>query len=155
MRILIACAVALLATSALAEEKCTIEAGPGDVVSKHGTVTIEAGRKVEDAVALDGDVVVRAGASVKNAVAVHGNVVVEDGATVRKSAVTVGGTVKAGAQAKVHDRVELSDDGLKVKGDDGDDLALNLTVSGESLGKKIVDEVLAKVKHCRVVVTNH
>lgn len=141
----------LVAVPALAADECKIEAGPNDVVKKSGDLTIEAGQEVEDVVALDGLVTIKRGAKVKSAVSLHGSVVIEPGATVTKSALSIGGTVKVAKGATVNSTVEISDAGLRVRGDDGNDLDLNIVIGGKSLGQRVADEALAKMKNCRVV----
>ncbi|MDP1826987.1 MAG: hypothetical protein Q8L48_27180 [Archangium sp.] len=134
----------------LAEEECRVEAGPNDVVKKTGNVVIEAGQTAEDAVALDGTVTVKKGATVKNAVSFHGGVVVEDGAKVTKTALAIGGTVKVAKSATVNSTVEVSDKGLRVRGEDGKDVDVNIVIGGKSLGQRIADEAMAKMKNCRI-----
>lgn len=143
----------ILATSvpALAEDDCKVEAGPNDVVKKSGDLTIEPGQVVEDAIALDGTVTIKPGAKVKSAISFHGSVVVEAGAAVTKTALAIGGTVKAAKTSAVNNIVEISDKGLRVRGDSGDDLDLNLVINGKSLGQRIADEALVKLKNCKVV----
>lgn len=141
----------LVAVPAFAADECKIEAGPNDVVKKTGDVVIEAGQQVEDVIALEGLVTIKRGAKVKSAISLHGSVVIEDGATVSKSAVSIGGTVKRGKGATVNSTVEISDAGLRVRGDDGDDLDLNIVIGGKSLGQRVADEALVKLKNCRIV----
>lgn len=141
----------LLAIPAFAADDCKIEAGPHDVVKKTGDVVIEAGQQVEDAIAVEGLVTIKRGAKVKSAISLHGNVVIEDGATVTKSAVSIGGTVKLGKGATVNNTVEISDAGLRVRGDDGNDIDLNIVIAGKSLGQRVADEALSKLKNCRIV----
>lgn len=150
MRSFLLAALVVTALPAFAEEECRVEAGPNDVVKKTGDVVIEAGQVVEDAIALDGTVTIKSGAKVKSAVSFHGNVIIEDGASVKKSALAIGGTVKVAKGGKVNNSIEISDKGLKVRGDDGDDVDLNLIVGGKSLGQRIADEALAKMKNCKI-----
>ena len=123
----IALLLTVLSIPAFAADDCKIEAGPNDVVKKIGDVTIEAGQEVEDAIAVEGLVTIKRGAKVKSAISLHGSVVIEDGATVTKSAVSLGGTVKLGKGATVKNTVEISDAGLRVRGDDGTRLLIELT----------------------------
>lgn len=146
-----ALALFFAATPALAEDDCRVEAGPNDVVKKSGDVVITEGQVVEDAIAIDGRVVVKKGAVVKNAVAFHGDVVVEEGARVSKSALSIGGSVKVAKGASVNGTVEISDKGLRVRGEDGDDVDVNVVIGGKSLGQRIADEALVKLKNCKVV----
>ena len=39
--------------------------------------------------------------------------------------------------------VEISDKGLRVRGDDGNDVDLNIVISGKSLGQRIADLIVA------------
>lgn len=151
MRSLFALVLALAAVPALADESCHVEAGPNDVVKKSGDVIIEAGQVVEDAIAIDGKVILKKGAVVKNAVAFHGDLVIEDGAKVTKTALSVGGAVKVAKGAVVNSTVELSDRGLRMHGKDGDDVDINIVIGGKSLGQRIVDEALSKLKDCQIV----
>lgn len=151
MRSLIAAVVVLASSSVLADDKCEIQVGPNDVFKKSGDLTIEAGQTVEDAFALDGKVIVKKGAKVKSAISFHGDVVVEDGAKVTKTALAIGGAVKAAKGADVNSSIELSDKGVRIRGEDGGDVDVNLSVNGKSLGERIAEEALAKTKNCRVV----
>lgn len=145
-------AVTLLAsTAALAEDTCTIEAGPRDVVQKSGDVTIEPGRDVEAVYALDGNVVLKKGAKVKSVLAFHGDVTVEDGAQVTDDVIAISGEVKVAKGASVKSSIEVSQRGLRVQGDDHDDVAVNLSVGGKSLAERIAEETVKKVKDCRIV----
>ena len=150
MRSLLA-ALVLFAAPVLADDTCKVEAGPNDVVKKTGDVVIEPGQVVEDAVTLDGKVTIKKGATVKNAISFHGDVVVEDGATVTKTALTLGGNVQLAKGASVKSTVEISDKGLKLRGEDGKDVDVNITIGGKSLGQRIADEALAKMKNCHIV----
>lgn len=140
----------LVSLPALAADDCKIEAGPNDVVKKSGDLTIEPGQVVEDAIALDGTITIKPGAKVKSAISFHGSVIIEAGAAVTKTALAIGGTVKASKIAAVNNVVEISDKGLRVRGDSGDDLDLNLVINGKSLGQRIADEALVKLKNCKV-----
>jgi UDP-3-O-[3-hydroxymyristoyl] glucosamine N-acyltransferase len=151
MRSLFALVLALAAAPALADDTCHVEAGPHDVVKKSGDVIIEAGQVVEDAIAVDGKVILKKGAVVKSAVAFHGDVVIEDGAKVTKSALSIGGAVKVAKGAVVNSTIEISDKGLRVHGEDGDDVDVNIVIGGKSLGQRIADEALSKMKDCKIV----
>lgn len=145
-------AVTLLASSAaFAEDTCTIEAGPRDVVQRSGDVTIEAGRDVETVYALDGGVRLEKGAKVKSIVAFHGDVTVAEGAEVTDDIIALDGFVKVAKGATVKSTVELSKRGLRVQGDDHDDVAINVSVGGKSLAQRIGEEAVKKVKDCRIV----
>lgn len=151
MRQALATLLLLTALPAFANDDCKIEAGPNDVVKKTGDLIIEAGQQVEDAIALDGTLTIKSGATVKSAISFHGSVIIEAGAKVSKTALAIGGTVKAARSAVVNSTVELSGKGLKVRGEDGDDIDLNIVIGGKSLGQRIADEALVKLKNCRVV----
>lgn len=147
-------AVTLLAsTAAFAEDTCTIEAGPRDVVQKSGDVTIAAGRNVETVYALDGSVRLEPGAKVKAVLAFHGDVTVEPGAEVTDNVIALDGVVKVAKGATVKSSIELSKRGLRVEGDEHDDVAVNVSVGGKSLAQRIAEEAVKKVKGCRVVET--
>ncbi|MFZ5441559.1 MAG: hypothetical protein ACOZQL_16245 [Myxococcota bacterium] len=150
MRLFLALAVVTFAVPAFAAEECTIEAGPNDVVKKSGDVVIEAGQVVEDAIAVDGAVIIKKGARVKSAVSLHGSVTIEGGARVEKTALAIGGRVTVAPDARVEGVVEINDRGLRVRGSDGDDVDLSLSWGGKSLGQRIADEALTKVRNCKV-----
>lgn len=129
---------------------CEVKADKDDVVRKGQTVVIEAGQKVKDAVALEGDVVIKKGARVKSAVAINGSVTVESGATVTENVVAVGGELRIAPGARVQgSRVSLGKT-LHLIDEDGQEVTLGLEVNGESLGQKLVREILAEVKACRI-----
>jgi NDP-sugar pyrophosphorylase family protein len=153
MRSFLAAALLLASVPAFAEDTCTIDAGPKDVVKKKGDIVIEAGQSVEDVITLDGNVTLKAGSTVKSAVSLHGNVIIEIGAKVEKSALAIGGRVQVEKGAKVKNVIEISDKGLKVRGDDGDDVDVNINIGGKSLGQMIADEALAKTKNCKVAIS--
>lgn len=150
MRSLTALAL-LLAAPALAQDTCTVEAGPNDVVKKTGDVVITAGQQVEDAIALDGNVFVEKGASVKSAVSFHGDVLVEEGASVSKTALSMGGKVRVTKGATVKSSLEVSKRGVRLRGEDGADVKLDFTINGKSLAQLIADEAMSKMKGCRLV----
>lgn len=148
--------LALLVFSSLpgfAANECVVDAGPHDVVKKTGDVIIEAGQIVEDAIALDGMVIVKNGAKVKNAISFHGSVLIDIGGEVTQTALAIGGKVKVIKGGSAKSVVEISEKGLRVRGDDGDDLDLNIVIGGKSLGQRIADEALAKMKNCQIVAT--
>ena len=153
MRTFLASILLISAVPAFAADECQVDAGPNDVVKKKGDVIIEAGQTVEDAISLDGMVVIKSGAKVKSAVSFHGSVVVEDGATVKETALAVGGIVTVSKNAKVKSVVEVSERGIRVRGDDGDDIDVNLKIAGKSLGQRIADEALVKMKNCKITAS--
>ena len=150
MRAALFAILVLSAVPALAKDDCVIDSGPNDIVKKSGDIVIEAGQVVEDVITLNGTVTIKSGATVKSAISMHGNVIIEDGGTVKKSALSVGGTVKRSKGSSVNGTIEISDKGLKVRGEDGDDVDLNIVIGGKSLGQRIADEALAKLKNCRI-----
>lgn len=76
--------------------------------------------------------------------------IVEDGAKVSKTALAIGGIVTVAKGASVKNTVELSERGLKLRGDDGEDVDVNINIGGKSLGQRIADEALAKMKNCKI-----
>ncbi|MDP2275358.1 MAG: hypothetical protein Q8N23_29500 [Archangium sp.] len=150
MRSFLTAMLLLSSVPALAEDECKIDVGPNDVVKKTGDIVIEAGQYVEDAIALDGTITIKQGAMVKSAIAFHGNVVIEDGAKVSKSALSIGGTVSAAKGSRVKNLIEISEKGLRIRGTDGEDLDLNLVIGGKSIGQRIADEALSKMKNCKI-----
>ena len=137
----------LLSAPALAEE-CVVHTGPHDRVGRGKSVVVEAGESVEDALALDGDVVLRQGARVKSAVAVNGNVILEAGAKVTGTAASFGGQIRVADGAKIAgSRLQLSD-GFQLRGENGKDLNLALSVAGQDLSNLIVAKLVKKVRSC-------
>lgn len=149
---LLAVSLVLASTQAFAEDQCTIEAGPRDVVQKSGDVTIAPGQDVESVYALDGSVRVQKGAKVKSIIAFHGDVTVEDGAQVTDDLIAFDGVVKVAKGATVKSTIEVGKRGLRVQGDDHDDVAVNVSIGGKSLAQRIAEEAVKKVKGCRIVV---
>ena len=150
MRTFLTAMLLLSSVPAYAEDECKISEGPNDIVKKTGDIVVQAGQYVEDAIALDGTITIKKGAMVKSAIAFHGNVVVEDGAKVSMSALSIGGTVKAANGSRVKNQIEISEKGLRIRGTDGEDLDLNLVIGGKSMGQRIADEALAKMKNCKI-----
>lgn len=132
-------------------DECTIEVQAGDVVARGKDVVVEAGKRVNDAVAIDGNVVVRRGAHVKSAVAVNGSVTIEAGAKVTGSAISFGGKVTVAPDAKVDGSRLVLGDGIKIRGENGTDLSLNLSVAGESLGQLLAGKFAGAARKCRFV----
>jgi hypothetical protein len=129
---------------AFAKDKCSVTAGPRDVVAKQGDLVIEAGRAVENVIALKGTITLKKGATAKSVVAVHGDVIVEAGAKVTDSVVTLAGTVKNAGLIR-GSRVELHGQELAITGEDGDRIALSA-----SLARSFLTELLTKVDSCLV-----
>jgi hypothetical protein len=151
VRSLLALALLIGSTPALAEDTCTVEAGPNDVVKKTGDIVVTAGQLVEDAIALDGNVFIEKGATVKNAVAFHGDVQVEEGATVTATALSMGGKVRVAKGATVKGSMEISKRGVRLRGEDGGEVKLDFAINGKSLAQTIADEATSKMKGCRLV----
>jgi len=145
--LLVSVVAVLLSAPALAEE-CIVTMGPHDRVGRGKTVVVEASDSVEDALALDGDVVLRRGARVKSAIAVNGNVVLEPGAKVTGTAASFGGRIRVAEGAKVAgSRLQLSD-GFQLRGENGKDLNLALSVGGKDVSNLIVAKLVQKVRSC-------
>jgi hypothetical protein len=153
MRTMLSVVVLCVALPALAEDTCEVKAGPHDVVKQKGDLVIEAGQVVEDAIAVDGRVTVKTGAQVKSAVSLHGDVVVEAGATVTKTAFALGGQVREAKGSHVADVLDISDAGVRLRGESGTSFSLNLVIDGKSLGQRLVEEAVAKTKKCQVTQT--
>jgi hypothetical protein len=146
--LLVSLVAVLVSAPALAEE-CVVHLGPHDRLGRGKTVVIEASESVEDALALDGDVVLRRGARVKSAVAVNGNVILEPGAKVTGTAASFGGRIRVGEGAKVAgSRLQISD-GFQLRGENGKDLDLALSVGGQDLSSLLVAKLVQKVRTCR------
>jgi len=153
VRPLLVSLVVLLATPALAED-CVVTAGPHDRVSRGKTVVVEAGESVENAMALDGDVVLRRGARVKSAVAVNGNLILEPGAKVTGTAAAFGGQIRVSPGAKISgSRLQLSD-GIQIRGENGSDVGLALSIAGRDLSKLVVAKLVEKARSCRIEAGN-
>ncbi|HVP60504.1 MAG TPA: hypothetical protein VMT11_08090 [Myxococcaceae bacterium] len=139
----------LLATPALAED-CVVTIGPHDRVSRGKTVVVEAGESLENAVAFDGDVVLRRGARVKSAVAVNGNLILEPGAKVTGTAATFGGQIRVSPGAKISgSRLQLSD-GLQLRGENGKDIGLVLSIAGQDVSTLLAAKLVEKARACRI-----
>ena len=138
----------VLSAPALAEE-CVVTVGPHDRLARGKTVVVEAGESLENAMALDGDVVLRRGARVKSAVAVNGNVILEAGAKVTGTAASFGGQIRIAEGAKVSgSQLQLSD-GIQVRGENGKDLNLVLSVAGQDVSNLLVAKLVQKARSCR------
>ena len=148
VRPLLVSVAVVLSAPALAEE-CVVTVGPHDRLARGKTVVIEAGESLENAMALDGDVVLRRGARVKSAVAVNGNVILEAGAKVTGTAASFGGQIRVAEGAKISgSRLQLSD-GIQIRGENGKDLNLALSVAGQDLSSLLVAKLVQKVRTCR------
>ena len=138
----------VLSAPALAKE-CVVSVGPHDRLARGKSVVVEAGESLEDAMAIDGDVVLRRGARVKSAVAVNGNVILEAGAKVTGTAASFGGQIRVAEGAKISgSRLQLSD-GIQIRGENGKDLHLALSVAGQDLSSFLVAKLVQKVRTCR------
>lgn len=137
--------------SSKARVECTIEQGSNDFVSIGKSAVIEAGAPLQKIVVIDGSVTVKKGARVKSILVSNGSATIEEGAQVDGSVITIGGKSSIARKTDVKESVITLDDGLKVVGDKGDGLSLNLTIDGKSLGEKIVDEVVKELRGCRIV----
>lgn len=160
-----ALAASLLALPALAAPpdgegthvRCDVTAGPGDRLVAEGDLVVQPGEVVEDAIALHGDVIVRKGGKVNgDALSLDGSIRIESGAEVGKSAVAFGGKVLPERDALVKgSRISVGAKGtVELVGDDGD--GLTLSFSGEdSYGRKVVEQILAGIKACRLEAKGH
>lgn len=144
-------ALCAIASPARAEDKvnCTLKADKDDRVAKGQDLEVVEGQRLKDAVVVEGNLIIRRGASVKSAVALRGSVTVEAGAEVRESVLVIGGTATISPQATVKGRLVLNDR-LELVGDDGGRVDLSLSINGESVGRRLVKEVLKSVHACRV-----
>ncbi len=132
------------------KDDCVIQAEEGDVVARGKDVVVEAGQHVNDAVAIDGNVIIRKGAHAKSAVAINGSVTIESGAKVTGSAISFGGKVTVAPDAKVEGSRLVLGEGIKVRGENGNDFSLNLSIGGEQLGDLIAGKVAAMARNCRI-----
>jgi len=154
VRPLLLSAALLASTPALADENCVVTAGPHDRVARGKAVIVESGESVESAVSFDGDVILRKGARVKSAVAVNGNLILESGAKVTGTAAAVGGEIRVDPGAKISgSRVQLSDD-IQIRGENGNDLGLALSIAGHDISKLVVSKLAEKARSCRIVSTD-
>jgi hypothetical protein len=133
---------------------CKIEIEKDDLLVRGKGLVVEAGRKIADAIALDGDVLVKKGAKVKNAIAINGNVRVEPGAEISGSVVTLGGKLEVAKGAKVEGSQVSLGSGLSVKGEDGEDININISVGGKNLAQELARPILEKLRNCRVIETS-
>jgi acyl-[acyl carrier protein]--UDP-N-acetylglucosamine O-acyltransferase len=113
-------------------------------------VVVGAGQSVDTAMALDGNVIVRKGAKVKSAVAVNGNVVIEARSKVTGTAAAFGGKIQLAPDAKIEgSRLELAN-GLRVTAENGKQVDLKLSISGESLSDLLLAKMVEKARSCRI-----
>ena len=141
--------LAVLASAPALAEECVVNFGPHDRVARGQTVMVEAGESLEDALALDGDVILRRGARVKSAIAVNGNVILEPGAKVTGTAASFGGQIRVADGAKVSgSRLQLSD-GIQLRGENGKDVNLALSVGGKDVSNLLVTKLVQKARSCR------
>ncbi|HEY1908004.1 MAG TPA: hypothetical protein VGG91_18285 [Myxococcaceae bacterium] len=149
IRVLPVLLAVVVSAPALAED-CVVSAGPKDRVSRGKTVVVEAGESLENAMALDGDVVLRRGARVKSAVAVNGNVILEADSKVTGTAASFGGEVRVAPGAKIAgNRLQLSD-GFQIRGENGKDTNLVLSVAGQDVSRLLVAKLVEKARRCRI-----
>ncbi len=140
----------VLSAPAVAGEDCVLNAGPHDRVARGKTVVVEAGESLEQVMALDGDVVLRRGARVKSAVAVNGNLILEEGAKVTGTAAAFGGQIRVAPGAKISgSRLQLGK-GLQLRGENGQDIGLALSIGGENLSTLLVSKLVEKARRCRI-----
>ena len=149
-RALLASLLLLALPTAARGDDCVLTAGPKDRIGRGQDVVVEAGQTVETALALDGNVIVRKGAKVKQAVAVNGNVIIEARSKVTGTAAAFGGKIQLAPDAKIEgSRLELGD-GLKVTGENGKQVDLKLSISGESLSDLLLSKMVEKARTCRI-----
>ena len=153
IRVLPVLLAVVVSAPALAED-CVVSIGPKDRVSRGKTVVIEAGESVENAMALDGDVILRRGARVKSAVAVNGNVILEADSKVTDTAASFGGEIRVAAVAKIAgSRLQLAN-GFQLRGENGKDVNLTLSVAGQDVSRLLVSKVVEKARNCRFEATS-
>jgi hypothetical protein len=100
--------------------------------------------------ALDGDVVLRRGARVKSAVAVNGNVILEADSKVTETAASFGGEIRVAAGAKIAgSRLQIAD-GFQLRGENGKDMNLALSVAGHDISRLLVARLVEKARNCRI-----
>jgi hypothetical protein len=149
LRAFLACLLLAVPAAARAED-CVLTAGPKDLIARGHDVVVAAGQTVDTAMALDGNVVVKKGAKVKSAVAVNGNVIIEARSKVTGTAAAFGGKIQLAPDAKIEgSRLELGD-GLNVTGENGKQVSLKLSISGESLSDMLLAKMVEKARSCRI-----
>ncbi|MFT3708737.1 MAG: hypothetical protein QM817_13890 [Archangium sp.] len=131
--------------------ECTIEQGSQDLVTIGRDAIIEPGGVAQKVVVIDGNLLVKKGARAKSVLVSNGSVTIEAGAQIDGSVITIGGKSTVARKTDVKESVITLDDGLKIIGDNGDGLSLNITIDGKSLGEKLVDEVLKELRGCKIV----
>jgi hypothetical protein len=148
-RALLACFLLAVPAAARADD-CVLTAGPNDLIARGRDVVVGAGQSVDTAMALDGNVIVRKGAKVKSAVAVNGNVVIEARSKVTGTAAAFGGKIQLAPDAKIEgSRLELAN-GLRVTAENGKQVDLKLSISGESLSDLLLAKMVEKARSCRI-----
>jgi predicted acyltransferase (DUF342 family) len=143
----------VVSAPALAED-CVVSAGPKDRVSRGSTVVVQAGESLENAMALDGDVILRRGARVKSAVAVNGNVILEADSKVTETAASFGGEIRVASGAKIAGHRLQMGDGFRLRGENGKDTNLTLSVEGQDLSRLLVSKLVERARNCRIEATS-
>jgi len=126
------------------DDRCTIEKGPNDLVSRDGPLVVPENARAEEVVALRGDVTVKRGAVVKKVVAVAGSIRIEQGATVTEDVVAVGGNVRISSGARVGEDVLALGGKLDVREGaqvGGTRLAFDLSIAGVDVRRKVLEEL--------------
>jgi hypothetical protein len=150
-RPLLLLAAVALAAPARAED-CVVTVGPRDRVARGKAVVVGPGESVEKALAVDGDVIVRKGARVDSAIAVNGNLVLEEGAKVTGTAAALGGEIRVAPGAKISGTRFRLGDGFHLRGENGKDVGVALSFSGQDVSRILLARIVEKVRTCRIEV---
>jgi bifunctional N-acetylglucosamine-1-phosphate-uridyltransferase/glucosamine-1-phosphate-acetyltransferase GlmU-like protein len=126
------------------DDRCVIEKGPGDLVSKDAPLVVPENAHAEDVVAVRGDVTVRRGAVVKKVVALGGSVRIETGATVEEDVIALGGDVRLAAGARVGKNAMALGGHLDARPGSlvqGSSLGFDLSIDGTDVKAKVLSEL--------------
>jgi hypothetical protein len=131
---------------------CSLERDRDDLTARGKSLLLEATARAKDVIVVDGNVTVKKGAVVTGTIFVsNGDVVIEAGATVKGAILIAGGKATVAQRSDVKQGIVTLDEGLHVNGGDGNSLDLNLNLEGQSLGKKIVADIVKEMRGCKLV----
>jgi len=125
-------------------DRCVIQKGPHDLVSRDAPLVVPENAHAEDVVAVRGDVTVRRGAVVKKVVVLAGSVRIESGATVDEDVIAIGGDVRVAPGAKVGKTAMAIGGRLDARPGshiEGSSLAFDFSIDGMDVKAKVLKEL--------------
>lgn len=125
-------------------DRCVIQKGPRDLVSRDAPLVVPENARADDVVAIRGDVTVRRGAVVKKVVVLAGSVRIETGATVDEDVIAIGGDVRVAAGAKVGKAAMAIGGRLDARPGshiEGSSLAFDFSIDGTDIKAKVLEEL--------------